>query len=347
MDLEKNEMKRTFNDAFPDSDSDSDGCEEELSFCEMLEKAMARTERDHLRRPKGRQGRSRASRERAKRLKEESKKWDYMVTEPCEDCNRQDFLEDHNSGDVVCANCGLVASSKGLDFSKNILLRVRNLSKPYQRVVHFRQRFAQLIGIDPEIEEALLDTILDKIEDLKIPTPSFGKKDFSRVLKELNHPNFPYEHIKRLSANWIQIRRHLGESIPPEPEFPDELYIRLCARYQCIDRVFQETLWSPTGEKGKDNTLERRNIINVNYLTVQMLRLESEDLFRSWGKFLPQLTAKKQPGINNRRWKLLCEKLEGRDFRVLFSKNQEKISLKWEYKELTVEDIKLYCSGFH
>jgi len=335
--------KRTHSSAFPESDSDSDDDDPGrlLSYAEELDRVLERSDWENRKKRKGRQGRSRESRDRAKRIKEETKGTGDFEFDNCADCGKFDFIEDSTTGDVICSECGLVQSSKGLEFTENILVRAKNKSKPYQRVVHFRQRYAQLVGKDPWISEELFEEILLKIDELKIPHESFGKKDFSKVLKELGRPE-----TKRLSANWIQVRRRMGlES--PQDLLEDDLYKRLCSRYQCIDVVFQEKLWSETGEKGKEDQLERRNIINVNYLMVQMLRLEDEELFKIWGKFFPQLTSKKQPGLNNARWKILTDELKGRFKLFSIFRTEERIALNWEFKELTKEDIELYCSGFH
>lgn len=330
--------KRTHSSAFPEGDSDSDCDPGFISYADELNRAMCRSERDWSNRKKGRQGRSRESRERAKRAREETREMLLDQWDDCKDCKKFDFLEDGVTGDVVCSNCGLVQSAKGLEFCSNIAIRVKNKSKPYQRVVHFRQRYAQLVGTDPWISEELFEDILFKTDELGLTGDSFGKKSFSKVLKELN------PKTKRLSANWIQVRRRMGLETPSEVEDPDLLYKRLCARYQCIDVVFQEKLWNAGGEK---DALHRRNIVNVNYLIAQMLRLESEDLFRAWGKFLPQLSSKKQPWTNNARWKILTQELQGRFKLFSNRRTEERIPLTWEYKELTKEDIDLYCSGFH
>jgi hypothetical protein len=109
--------------------------------------------------------------------------------------------------------------------------------------------------------------------------------------------------------------------------------------------VFQDELWSPEGEKGGK---KRRNIVNVNYVTVQLLRLESEEVFQAWGKYFPQLTSKKQPRMNNERWQILMKGCRERYEYFSFQKTEEVIYLgDWEYKELTPDLIKDHCQFFH
>lgn len=374
--------KRTFSELDSDSEVDDD------AFFELLERAFEMDSEQKKDRKRGRQGRSRESRQRAARVRDEWRTLDenrakegraplvsYAQPE-CFECGGE-LIENRREGDLTCRECGLVQETKGLGFSEHIPIRVKNKSKPYQRVVHFRQRYAQLVGKDPPIPDELFDEIWAKIKELEIPLKTFGKKDFSRVLKELGR-----QEAKRLSANWIQVRRRMnalllddirfekekegvecGElpdqlELPLLPADPCLLFKRLCARYQCIDRVFQDELWSEEGEGARPDyslspearkkaLLKRRNIVNVNYLAVQMLRLESEQLFREWGKFFPQLTSKKQPQTNNERWRLLILKLETRYSLFGIPRTEETLKLTWEFRELTREEIEEYCNFFH
>lgn len=328
-------------------DSDSDYDEADLSFADILNRAMTRQWQDEKNRIKGRQGRSRESRERQKRVKEETKhikiEYDNCSNRSCR-APHSDFLEDSSSGDVICSQCGVVQSTGALGFSNLVSFRFKNKSKPYQKVVHFRQRYAQLVGKDPYIQDAVFLQIRDEVlRDPNISLARFGKKSLSLVLKRLEGG----DQLKRLSANWIQVRRRMGlDHVPGEVENPPLLYKRLCARYICVANIFLELLFSEDGERGKEDSLERRNIVNVNYLFVQLLRLESEEMFQEWGKFFPQLHSKRQPRINNLRWKILVEGCKNRYKQFAIYRTEEKLLLDWEYKELTKEDINKYCSFF-
>lgn len=348
----------------PDTDSESDTGNDTSSstFLDDLGKAFERNWKEECRRPKKRQGRNKESRKRAKRVSKELKflnpKYDV-----CTECGLEDFVEDSSSGDVICSQCGLIQSAKGLGFSAFVQMRYNNKSKRYARVVHFRQRLAQMLLRDPLIEEPTWTELQRRIlSDPALDREHFGKKAFSQVLKEMmpkenqrklekrkrkgkKPPPNPY---KRLSANWIQVRSRLNfGNLPPSLENEEFYYERLCARYQCIDHVFQEKLWDEKGERRSEQGLKRRNIINVNYIMVQLLRLESEELFQLWGKFFPQLTSKRQPKINNLRWKILMEECAKRYSFFAIPKTGEIIRLEWEFKELTLEEIGKTCSFFY
>lgn len=352
---------RPSSDSDSDTESDIDDLGASTTFLDDLGRAFERNWKEECRRPKKRQGRNRESRKRARRVGKELKflnpKYDV-----CEECGREDFVEDSASGDVICSECGLVQSSQGLGFSAHVQMRYTNKSKRYARVVHFRQRLAQMLLKDPLIEEPTWSEIEKRIlSDPNLDREHFGKKAFSQVLKEMM-PKIPKEKLerrklkgkkpptnpyKRLSANWIQVRSRLGFGIlPPSLENEEYYYERLCARYQCIDHVFQEKLWDEKGERRSEQGLKRRNIINVNYIMVQLLRLESEELFQLWGKFFPQLTSKRQPKINNRRWEILMVECARRYASFAIPKTGEIIKFSWEFKELTLEEIGKTCSFF-
>ena len=110
--------------------------------------------------------------------------------------------------------------------------------------------------------------------------------------------------------------------------------------------MFQEKLFSSSGERSKENHLERRNILNVNYVTLQILRLESEEVWKCWAKYFPQLVAKKQPEKNNKRWKTIIETCKTRYQNFSISKTEERVPLYWEYIEFTREEINKYCDYF-
>lgn len=343
-----------------------------------LRMAKLRQKRDLERRMKGRQGRSKENREKAKIKREENSKNQPEVCYgygSCPDCNSVDeWREDHHSGDVVCGYCGRVDSERGMGLSANFNFRSNTKSKPYQKVVHFRQRMAQLLGRDPEIQENIWNPLEALIR--KELTPSqiemMGKKKFAEMLKKLvADPSFqesflgaekykeikeknldPLKHgglgsIKRLSANWIQGRRRLNcEELPHDVEGLEELYKKLCSRYVCVANVFQEKLYCSAGEKSKESALERRNILNVNYVTLQLLRLENIEVWKAWAKYFPQLVAKKQPEKNNKRWKTIIDCCKSRYMLYAPARTEEPTPLHWEFHEFSREEIERYCCFF-
>lgn len=322
-----------------------DKTQSDLDFFAELELAFLRNETDRRDRFKGRQGRSKENRQKARSTKKENEDLtvDYCPNQ-CPNCDGNEWIEDYRSGDVVCAECGRVESERGLGLSVNFNYRTKVKSKPYQKVVHFRQRMAQLLGRDPDIKEEIWAPLEEEIKRTmtKEEIERMGKKKFAEVLKRLNLPG-----TKRLSANWIQARRRLNcFELPHEVDDLTGLYKRLCARYSCVSNVFRETLYSPKGERPKENLLERRNILNVNYVTLQILRMESEPVWKVWAKYFPQLVSRKQPQKNNQRWKIIVEICKKRYPRYGHPRTEEEIFFEWNYIEFTREEINKHCTFF-
>lgn len=334
-----------------DTDSEDDECDPDeqdpdiTRWVEDIYRALYRDERRIKKeKRKGRQGRSKENRQRAQERKLSNACQKVEWVNQCPNCDGCEWIEDHRSGDVICAECGRVDSAKGLGLSTNLNLRIKQKSKPYQKLVHFRQRMAQLLGWDPKIKDELWEEIeVEILQSMKLEEiEKMGKKKFSEALKRLKLPG-----TKRLSANWIQARRRLGcEEVPCEVDDLQLLYKRLCARYQCVAKVFQETLFSPNGEKPKENNLERRNILNVNYVSLQILRLEAPEVWKEWAKYFPQLVSKKQPYKNNERWKIIIEMCKKRYKVFSWPRTEEEIHLNWVYLEFTKEDINKHCVYF-
>lgn len=303
------------------------------------------TKKAKKKKKKGRQGRSAESRERAKRIKEE---WRSMVRqglvqddeEPvCKECNDPDLIEDQHSGDLICTNCGIVQISKGLGFNCLVTQKTK-FSKPYQPLVHFRQRLAQLTGKDPLINDEIWEKLKTVIETRKLDDSRLGKKTISKLLIELKLP-------RRLSANWIQVRSRLNlEPHPPEIDDPETLWKRLNARYFCVTIAFQRTLKKLGPQESKGRNLFRKNIINVNYSFLQLLRQENPDFLEHFGKFFPQLSSKEQPGRNNKRWKILMEYCKKNYETYSCPKTGERFKFKWDFFPLSTLDIMEHCVYF-
>lgn len=296
---------------------------------------------------KGRQGRSAESRMRSQKSRDN---WRTMVRQGiiqeerdpvCKECFGDELMEDGRSGDVVCLTCGVVQSSQGLGFDCCVPVKVKP-SKPYQPLVHFRQRQAQLVNRDPRIQKKTWKKLEREIlsrnfpeEELKI----LGKKKLSHILIEMKMP-------RRLSANWIQVRLRLGlEPSPPTPENADLLWKRMNGRYFCLTNAFFHTL-KKRDDLSHSKNLSRKNIINVNYSFLQLLRLENPDFLSLFGIFFPQLSSKEQPGRNNKRWKILMEYCEKNYKNYSCPKTNEPFYFNWKFIPLTSLEIMEHCTFF-
>jgi len=286
---------------------------------------------------KGRQGRSKASRLRDKQHVEDKKKMEEhenKFVQKCMECMEENrLIEDHHSGDLICENCGVIQADGGLGFSDKMFSNLK-MSKMYQREVHFQQRIASLLSTDPALPESVIEEIGKEIElnldKYKGTTETFGKVTFSQVLSKL--------HLdRRLSRHWIQIRKRLGYK-PSVPPINGSTLSKIKLRYQCISRAFSKCLYAPN-HSSKQHHLQRKNILNLNYVMVQLLRLEDQQSYKQLACFFPQLASDNQPQLNNKRWKILMEYCSTNFEQYSDPKVEENHDFHWEYKPLETQHI--------
>lgn len=293
------------------------------------------------RKRKGRQGRSHKSRKLAEENTKRHCHIEFTVPQ-CTDCNSDEFFEDVRTGDSICTMCGAVQKGNGLLWRDCTFTRYKH-SKPYQPIVHFRQRLAQLTGKDPFMRTKVFNQLTEHLRFTVSPEDidKIGKKRVSKALTQLKLP-------RRYSANWIQIRRRMN-LFPAPPEFTNQDYLwkMMNQRYWCLSEAFKTTLckkeeWMTPVVK----SLSRKNIPNVNYSFLQLLRLEEPSLLSVLGKFFPQLCSKEQPNKNNKRWKILMEYCKKNFSKSVNPKTEEIFVLHWEYIPLTQKDIEEHCVYF-
>lgn len=305
----------------------------------ILKKMKHDKKRDEIRlkKKKGRQGRSREVRERKKREEEERIKMNFVsLSDPplsrCPDsCSPNPFfIEDHSSGDLICSGCGAVVSSGGIsNFTSSSLTN----SKPYMRIVHFRQRIAQLFSYDPEQKKEYIDRINEFIQKSGEDPRYFGKNVFSQICREL-------QIDPKVATHWMQIRKKLGiEPFLSDSDLDPEMKSRLNMRFFCVSIAFANQLKKGKGEDSDSSHLKRNNIININFLIIMLIRLESEFEFRKLAKFCPQLMSHQQPKLNNQRWKVIIDYCD-HNYRVVSDPIKGTFfSFDWEYKPLTNSDL--------
>jgi hypothetical protein len=249
----------------------------------------------------------------------------------CPECMGRNFIEDHSSGDLICGDCGVVVSEGGIAFSENQFVLPRNFSKPYQKVVHFRQRISQLLCKDPELDDEIIQTIFEYIK--KNPhlgdSSIFGIKTFSLICRktQLN---------PKIASHWLQIRKRL-EIAPFVGEISKDLIQRITMRYICISHCFEHSL-SKKGNQGQ-SPLFRNNVLNLNYSIIQLIRIESEADFKRLAKFFPQLISQNQPALNNERWKILLERCQKQYPQFSDPVKGDYYRFDWPYIPLKADDL--------
>lgn len=275
---------------------------------------------------RGRQGRNQKSRE-----KKDNNPVCYEDS-GCQNCKSFiGLVSDYVSGDLVCTECGFVNDSGGRSFTRNILIMKKN-SKNYKRNVHFRQRLAQLRGHDPEIDENDLEKIREHVIQNQIDVTRLGKKNMMAICKIIGLP-------KKMSGSWIQIRNELdwfpnssGITQLDDPVFASRFEVR----YGCVEVAFNSIL---SAKHGSSHKLKRTNIVNLNYLMPQIIRLESETLWSECAKFFKQLTHDDHPEDNNQRWREIINFCDAHFRRARASREGGEFVFEWPYKPMTREEI--------
>lgn len=260
----------------------------------------------------------------------------------CIQCKATDkFVEDHASGDMICSNCGVIQSTGGLYFSQHTIF-THPMSKPYQKVVHFRQRISQLLCRDPEQDPEHIERIGDYIRQNELTlgtTETYGIKTFSMICRQVGlNP--------KIASHWMQIRKRLGFGLGLVPQIDPGVLLRITMRYICISHCFEARLKRRKGDPIVPS-LKRNNVINLNYSIIQLIRIESEEHYIRLAKFFPQLISQNQPDLNNKRWKILLE-----DCRLKYQHFSDPLKgdhyqFDWPYKPITVDDLVKHFYFFH
>lgn len=191
---------------------------------------------------------------------------------------------------------------------------------------------------DPETGDEYVETLL--LEESDNPD-RWGPKSFAAILKKLRLPT-------KWAKSWIQLRRRCGLKPWRVPfhrvAYPGEPAKEKRVREPLLDAQGQpvldengevvlkpkppprvahlrgmflcrlKLLFSRVSEAfdhviaGREGDLGRINIINMNYVLIQLVRLEAgEDAFEECAKFFPLINSSEQPRKNNERWKLIVE----------------------------------------
>lgn len=307
-----------------------------------------------IKKKKGRQGRSAEVRARIAKERQDAEKLyqdkginlnQFRVEMTCKGCLQTDFFsEDYSSGDVVCTNCGVIESTGGLGFAIHMPSMMTMCSKPYQRVVHFRQRLAQLLCRDPEQPQDMIDKMeefIDKSTHRAYSNPQrFGYKTFSRMLKDLGYKTKFAEH-------WMQFRKRLNLwPYCTSDELTPHMVHRITYRFSCISAAFDRTLLIPKGKRGQWAPLSRHNVVNLNFIIIMLIRMENEAAFRCMAKYFPQMISQDQPSKNNKRLKILVAYC-AENFRTAGDPSKgDSEGFDWPYKPITVQEILDYFTYF-
>lgn len=253
----------------------------------------------------------------------------------CHSCLSLDVIFCPCEGELVCSNCGLVQdqifSDISYETSKPFLGKV---SKKYDRSVHFRERTAAWNNTGPMIPDEDWMKIEEAFYDLDHPKKHLlGKKLFNQICNEAGFKE------KKYGERWIQARLRLGleppDWQPPEPELIKEMH----QRFFLVNKAFQNTIHKDTDDQGVvPYCFKRRNIINLNYIILQLLRLIDEFEFQYWQKYF-DLSTKNSLKLFNYYWRVMIEWINENQKNYYDSKNEQIFRFDWTYIKLRKSDL--------
>lgn len=250
----------------------------------------------------------------------------------CRKC-KGDIVVDRGSS--YCSNCGYDVPE--------LMIRDQPEAKrysrqPYRPEVHFQQAINSAMGRDPRVP---IDDVRE-IERYLLNNPEImgncpflvGWQAIKKATRELNL-NSTY------ASRWVQIRsRFVLEGIKEDvAQFDKETLSRMKLRYRCVVKAFEENIKFKEGKASKKAGMMRRNMINLAYVIPQIVRLESEQLFRDNARYFPLTTSENQPTLNNDRWEKIITYCKVKFKKVYCEKEDEIINFTWEFIPLKTKDI--------
>lgn len=221
------------------------------------------------------------------------------------------LVEDH--GDLICEECGAVNRERMVEGDRPGPVTENFVSyRPvrYQSFVHFGVRFRQLERRDPSIDPDYILILRDflqeneeKMEKNFGPATFWGPKTFRRIFEfpDLKAYSDKVTWRRTMSRHWLQIRGRLNIE-PFRIEIPSDIGKMACERYKLVYKAFEQLRRDPTSIH-----FGKKNIFSINYIYLQIMRCESEEVAKRVAMFLPQTLNTHQPGWNNRRWEEIVD----------------------------------------
>lgn len=311
----------------------------------MTEKVIEEIQTEYSQLLKNRQGRSNELRIK---LKNERKDLDLKMQglcfiPRCKNCSNSRLIIDNHSSELICVECGMVVMYNDNE-SENLKYMIKNNKKTYERIVHYQQRIAQLTLKDPKVPDLLIYNINKFMEFHNLPYWSLNKKLLSHISKICGYK-------RNFSSNILQIKQKLGY-IYDLPELPSNILYRMKCRFLTISLILDKEWNQIFHEESNKTKRKRKNILNLNYILLQLFQLEIPEYIKYYGIYLPQLKSTKQPMYNNKYWykimtkcKEYCTK-EGFRTKIIEQYGFDICDYEWPYIPITLK-IHFHCNQYH
>lgn len=214
----------------------------------------------------------------------------------CRECLTTTLIFCSREGETVCTECGLVQEQI---YQDEVTVTPRSLSKKYNRIVHFRERTAAWQNTGPMIPNEHFELIEDYYFQLKYLIPNrhlLGRSLLTSICDKLGLS------AKKYGERWIQARIRLNlkdDWYPPSHSLVSELH----TRFFLMNMAFQYCIHiSSTSDVPV--CAKRRNIIPLNYIILQLIRLINEEEFQHWKRYFT-ISNLKTLQIYNYYWSIM------------------------------------------
>jgi len=247
----------------------------------------------------------------------------------CKSCKSSDLIYCSHESETVCTNCGLV---QDIIYQDEISFQSTISSKKYNRIVHFRERTAAWENSGPIIPDEDFELIEDYYWSLKETNKHLlGRNLLSQICEKVGLGQ------KKYGERWIHVRIRLGlqdDWTCPDVNLIKEMHIR----FYLINMAFQYCIHISSTSSGIPIYAKRRNIIPLNYVILQLLRIISEEEFLHWKRYFMIINFKTL-SCYNYYWKEMIEWLKTNQSLFINRDSDENIAYNWIFKPLTQNDL--------
>jgi len=199
-------------------------------------------------------------------------------------------------------------------------------SKKYQTLVYMREKIRGLHGSDPWIWDDEWDLITQYINNNNIDCQRMGQRSFSIICRSVKKGDvFPF-YYKKYGERWVQARIRLGYEGPE----PMSLYLlkSICMR----TKIYQEAHKEFIAYK-----ITNKNAINLNYVLLQFIRMDSPEEFDQWKRYIKISTCKLS--VYNDMWKKIMMIMALKFSNYFEESSYSFVKIEWTYVPLKEHDL--------
>lgn len=242
----------------------------------------------------------------------------------CDGCEATTFDVDYKTADIICTECGMVLDSMGL--AELFDTRV-TFSKKYSTRVYWREKLRGFHGTDPiiwkedwRLIKRCIPFFLDQDQRRRM-----GQATFSRLCRTLTDSEGKHPLAnKKYGERYIQARFRLGLEVPA-PMSQHLLFMTLI-RIEVYEKAHREAF---------QYKITKKNAINLNYVLLQFILMDSPQEFDSWKRWI-KISLGKLDSYNEKWKQMILELATNYD---VYLYNEKYYKLPWTFTRLSISDL--------